>query len=1839
MYNPREAVLAALTNQQSAPAPVQNTSAPSFFNDFVSRGGATPAAIPSVANAPFSQNDMSRNIGAVSNNQPQKTAEDEAIENAKRMESSGKLAVQGEERAALERQRADYQKQLDDLNKGIGINVLLPKNEAEIQENMKRGELQAHIDDIDRQLAKEYSRGEATLNAWATGTKGAYEVAASTLQDFAKRNEGRVNRDIELIGIDNKPREGENWDALKTENKPLEQSFDWLSNYKDAGMANIAKANQQKAEAKEGASGATKFALDAFSTGLDIAADTALALATFGGAGSVSMAARVFGNTAAESAAKGESLDRQVAKGLTAAAIETFTEKIGGGFEKAYGATLGKRFGSKMSEVATKVVNAKGEAIKAFLKSSGSEALEEGLSDVLNIVADYVFGWEKGDGTTAQNIWNEIMDSKSDILYDMILGGFVGMFGAVGESANAYNDANARNAAIREGVYNAVKDKFNTQAQEQAKSKAPTAAENFEEANRTNDWRRIRADQMAQERAAQASDTKVPQAAPIPSAQAQPAENHIDNRNFSDVANRNQNAFQYEHPELHNYFANAAEQLINEVDNALGEDRLKAGQKGSRTYSAPIKRLVDYGMTKPRIMQCLMDIIENHGAENYADAKRVEIVLDDMLSNGWRSANKTAYNPNTDYVNAKGGIAGAKDVNSWESFLDEHYLSILDGLTTEEELRSEWEAQQAQMQPTPTSANKAPTGADILTEVISPKNAQQTAQVGANPLKVDTQQNGQTAQPVEYTKPGDNGAERVRGMDENVMSDAAMEQAIRDEVASDPDYYKQRTNADTLDAAKEIYSHGLEAAQATLNEALGKAKAGSKLAPEMVPLARMVANQLTRDGNVTEARRIISDIGAELTAAGQLGQAARILRDADPVTRVDVIKKMIAHLNSDLSKGQKRTNVRRGNGDTSGNILVNEDLLNQYANATDPEVQNQIIDNITTEIANQIPATLKEKFTAIRYLNMLGNFKTQGRNIVGNSVMAAFTVAKRHIVQSAAEMAASLATGGKTERNTSLVYDPALYKEAKADFANVSDEAMGESKYTDVSRIANNEIQNKREVFDWNIPLLSKAMQGYRTATNFAMDEGDRIFLRLHYADSMAGWMQAHGIKSMSEMTADQLADARAFSIKEAQEATFRDQNAISDFAKNFDKNWGKAKVVTQGIMPFRGTPANVGVRAIEYSPVGVIETIYKGIQASQGKTDVADVINSLSKNATGSALAIAGYLMAAAGTARGGEDDDKLDAFQKLQGQSDYSVNVNGNWVSLSQLAPMSVPFFMGVKLEEMLSDTEQFTTDDIMKILGCVTDPMLDMSMLSGVNDALDNIANFNGNVDALPKFLTNAVIGYLTQGLTNSLAGQLEQASEENRQTIYSTNDGIIGKNMQYTLGKSLAKTPGIDYNQQDYVDAWGRTQSNGDLKERVWNSLFNPTYATKENSTEVDKELERLYSDNKNVDGFPDVLPQKGSRSLTYKDADGIEHGLTPDEYMQYSKDRGQMSLKLVSDFMDSSQYKSMSDLERADVINKLYSFAADRALHTVKEANGVKDSSDYQMLISGVDKPGYDDDRTPIKEENVPTYIVYKAQLSSARKGDTPDYKAQDALLGQYDKLPKDVQAGLLEHGIVTKQDMDEHRVGLSTETIAKFELAKDKAQEKLDANSDKSGVVSLYGLANADLSEKDVQAILDNYSTLKSGYLSKATATTAKIMRSFGYTLNDAADFFYTADYKDGETSGSLNGSKLAVAISQLQGLTPKEQEAMYQEFRKELDYDGNPYPWKTSYNRAFNSASTSMRRYGSSYGRTGDDNKIANIKRGTPGADLLVSATNTAQPQQQPTDFFSMFQTNAVRR
>ena len=252
----------------------------------------------------------------------------------------------------------------------------------------------------------------------------------------------------------------------------------------------------------------------------------------------------------------------------------------------------------------------------------------------------------------------------------------------------------------------------------------------------------------------------------------------------------------------------------------------------------------------------------------------------------------------------------------------------------------------------------------------------------------------------------------------------------------------------------------------------------------------------------------------------------------------------------------------------------------------------------------------------------------------------------------------------------------------------------------------------------------------------------------------------------------------------------------------------------------------------------------------------------------------------------------------------------------------------------------------EDIWSALSSVSEPMLELSMLQSLNDLIDSVS-FAESSGKLVSMAGSALISYLTQAIP-TLGGQIERTAEENRMSSFTNRNSSVPRDVQYAISRSSARLPG-DYQQIPYIDAWGRTESSGNILERAFNNLLNPAYTSTVNQTAADEEIQRLLDA-----GMTGVVPDRVSQSQKVDD-----QYMTADEYVEYATTRGQTSYEIVSDMIDSDLYQNMTDEQKADAIKRAYQYASHVAAETihpgheseayVTEAQQADSAAEYLLL--------------------------------------------------------------------------------------------------------------------------------------------------------------------------------------------------------------------------------------------------------------------------------------------------
>lgn len=724
--------------------------------------------------------------------------------------------------------------------------------------------------------------------------------------------------------------------------------------------------------------------------------------------------------------------------------------------------------------------------------------------------------------------------------------------------------------------------------------------------------------------------------------------------------------------------------------------------------------------------------------------------------------------------------------------------------------------------------------------------------------------------------------------------------AIPDEVVGDIQnmvlrgelsYDRRSDRASTDRAVRTIEEKGYQRA---LEEFSAQVRKGV-VSKDIATLGQQLLINAANAGDGKATAELLSLYAQMETTAGQAVQAASILRKLAPSDQLYAAKRVVSELEKTIQKNYKDLE-----------ITIDPSLIEEFNQQTDQAGRDAVLDKIYQNVADQVPAKWKDKWNAWRYMAMLFNPRTHIRNIVGNVGFQPLRWTKDRVAATI-EAGVSKVSGGRLGRTKSFAANPALYKAAWADWSNVRDVLSG-NKYDDIRT----EINSRRRIF------RTAPLEAGRKINSWALEAEDAIFKRITYADALAGYLQSNGVtaEQMRNNTVDAqiLSRARDYAGREALKATYQDRNMVSDKVVQIARDLGPAG---EAVLPFKRTPANILVRGMEYSPAGFFKAItYDLIQIKRGRMTGAEAIDHIASGLTGSGLmALGAYLFAQGIVTSGGGDDEGQDAINDLTGVQNYALNLPGGGnITLDWLAPEALPFFMGVELMDSMGQGGN-TAESISAALKSISDPMLELSMLQSLNDVIDSVSFSENKLGALAS---SALVSYFTQPIP-TFGGQIERSAEDVRMTTYTDKNLRLPTDLQYAIGRASARIPGWDYQQMPYIDAWGREDSSGPLWLRMANNFLNPAYTSNKQVTPVDEEIQRIY----NQTGDKSVVPSRPERYIT---VDGERIDLSKEKYEQYATKRGQMQFEMLGNIIDNPTYRSMSDTDKAFVIDSVYEYA-------------------------------------------------------------------------------------------------------------------------------------------------------------------------------------------------------------------------------------------------------------------------------------------------------------------------
>lgn len=970
--------------------------------------------------------------------------------------------------------------------------------------------------------------------------------------------------------------------------------------------------------------------------------------------------------------------------------------------------------------------------------------------------------------------------------------------------------------------------------------------------------------------------------------------NPLADRNFSEVGKRSTKAYMYENPAVKPFYQEQAARMLSELaDSTKGERTYNeqvyyesGGEKGwsgtKRHTSESIAELLDqYGMTYEQIERGLNAIINDSGQENNAASKRIEFVINDRLMNGYTDFYSGERVPgNTEYLNLLRNQQQAED----------------SGQPIPEGMKGTGAAEQ-------DFSGKA-AYADLLRE----GNVQRD-----RPGDV---------RPVEVPKKDGNGR-RVTEFAGNAYGSAYTPDYMANEIGTliqdGKMGFDTRSNQESLRRAAEALEQNTEGVKAKIAENLAKNRIQDGDIEKALLLYVKDANSKEK-ADQEAAAQLLVQLGQMANISGRNLQLFSMLRRMTPEGKLMYAKKTINQEIARLNKGRsKKKQIAEPE--------IPPALQKDYLNAKTEEETQAALDAIYMDVASKIKPTLGEMWDAWRNMAMLMNPKTHIRNIGATGAFQPFVQVKRMIGTGLEK--ALLDKGQRTKsvlgadsRSQTLL----AWAKEDAEKPNII-ERMGQTYAT--GNEARSKIQEYRKIFPG---FADKVRKGNMDI----MEREDRFFKKGVYARSLASFLKARGYTAQDLITgmvpAGILEEGRTLAIKEAQKATFNDRNAFSDTMAKLGRGVDKipiiGKVVSKGALPFLRTPANVVARAWDYSPMKLAQTFY---QVHQNSIDAATAIDQVSGALTGTAAMALGVALAA-GIVPNVELVGKIeDEDEKENGAIEYSLRIGDKYYGVSWLAPAMIPPFIGANLHDKFQALGEENGMDgwdvaqaFMEVGADALDPMMELSMLSSLNDMIDAASEEDSAGGKAIALFLNAATSYFTQGLP-TIFGQAEQALETEKSSTYVNTDNKVEKVIKKALGSASRRIPILDLFQTPRRDEFGQVvQNEGDALERAFNAFLNPFNVSQKKTDPINQELSRLRKAGAENASIP--LPQ---RMVTYTDMDGEKHAnvrLSQEQYDKLAQVQGQTEHDLLTALLDSSDFMAMGNDLKDAVLGTVHTYA-------------------------------------------------------------------------------------------------------------------------------------------------------------------------------------------------------------------------------------------------------------------------------------------------------------------------
>lgn len=788
----------------------------------------------------------------------------------------------------------------------------------------------------------------------------------------------------------------------------------------------------------------------------------------------------------------------------------------------------------------------------------------------------------------------------------------------------------------------------------------------------------------------------------------------------------------------------------------------------------------------------------------------------------------------------------------------------------------------------------------------------------------------------------------TEGLNEKVYQ--GIEENLENDIQNGRFTYEPTSNERNINAAnRNISKKGYEDAYTTIKS---KFNNDDRFTAEDIATGEMLLKQASEKGDVDKAIDLVGMLSVIGTEYGQTIQAMSLLKRMTPEGRLKQLEGMRKRLESKYPQADIKPLNKK-------DVEV---LLNQKSDTGLDEQAAYMM----AKMAEDLPASIWDKLNAWRYLAMLGNPRTHIRNTVGNALHFGMLGMKNQVAAAIEKVA--LPEG---ERSRSF----GVANKELRDFAKQNYQESGQYLLGNKSKYDTNQTDG-RQIFK------TKALETARKTNENLMEFEDNVAKQMGYQLAFANYMKANNYTPEMVQSNKALREKiEAHAANNARRVTFQEASALANALSRFENRTAKsrtekvAQMAVGAVVPFKRTPINILKEGARFSPAGLIKGLSTDLyDMKQGKISANQVIDDIATGLTGTSILAIGYFLASMGLITDGYDSDEArnENYQSQLGVQNYAfVLPGGGTYTIDWTAPAAMPLLAGAELAK--GEDGEVGLQRVLNALYNLTNPVLEMSMMQGIQDALQS---YSSGAEGIAGSIQSGISGYAGQ-FVPTLLGQIARTIDETKRSTYAPKDSPITQSGEKLLRTTANKLPGVSMTSEASIDVWGRErqQEGENVITRALNQMLSPGTYSSNKSTFVDDEINRLY----NAIGESGVIPKSAEKYVKYGDE---TYQLSAKDYTAFQKTMGQGNYKDLEKLVKTDVYSNMDDAEKANAIEKIYDYNRYKATSEYLNKKGVTyTNSSYESMKEKLNTVGgwknYFELEQAFPDTNFDTALKYK----------------------------------------------------------------------------------------------------------------------------------------------------------------------------------------------------------------------------------------------------------------------